>query len=135
MDSTICNALSDGHAKIVRENREYMRAVVESLRFTAYQGLSQRGDTENDTGVNQGNFLELLQIIGKYDKTVAQKISDNPRNANDIQNEILDIMANMIRDQVSGEIQDAEIFALMVDESKDLSKTEQVSVVVRYVKK
>ena len=31
--STICNALSDGHAKIVNENREYMRAVVESLRF------------------------------------------------------------------------------------------------------
>lgn len=62
----------------------------------------------------------------------------NPRNAkythHDIQNEILDIMANMIRDQISGEIQDAELFALMVDESKDLSKTEQVSVVVRYVK-
>lgn len=132
--STIFNALSDGHAKIVRENREYMRAVVESLCFTAYQGLLQRRDTENDTAVNQGNFLELLQIIGKYDKTVAQKISDNPRNANDIQNEILDIMANMIRDQVSGEIQDAEIFALMVDESKDLSKMEQVSVVVRYMK-
>ena len=136
--STICNALSDGHAKIVNENREYMRAVVESLRFTAYQGLSQRGDTENDTAVNQGNFLELLQMIGKFDKTVAQKISDNPRNAkythHDIQNEILDIMANMIRDQISSEVQDAEMFALMVDESKDLSKTEQVSVVLRYVK-
>ncbi len=33
--STICNALSDGHSKIVRENREYMRVVVESLRYTA----------------------------------------------------------------------------------------------------
>ena len=43
-------------------------------------------------------------------------------------------MANMIRDQISSEVQDAEMFALMVDESKDLSKTEQVSVVLRYVK-
>ncbi len=58
--STICNALSDGHEKIIQENREYMRAVVESLRYTAYQGLSQRGDTENDIIVNQGNFLKLL---------------------------------------------------------------------------
>lgn len=90
---TICNALSDGHSKIVWENREYMRAVVESLCYSAYQGLSQRGDIENDMAVNQGNFLELLQVIGKFNKIVAQKISDNPRNAkyrhHDIQNEIL----------------------------------------------
>jgi hypothetical protein len=112
---------SDEHSKIVRDNREYMRAVVGSLRYTAYQGLSQRGDIENDMAVNQGNFLDLLQVIGKFNKTVAQKISDNPRNAkythHNIQNEILDIMANTIRDQISGEIQDSALYALMVDES------------------
>ena len=58
-----------------------------------YQGLSQRGDIENDMAVNQGNFLELLQFIGKFDKTVAQKISGDTRNAkytdHEIQNEIL----------------------------------------------
>ena len=85
-----------------------MRAVVESLRFTTYQGLSQRQETENDMVVNQGKFLELLQIIDKFDKTVAQKISDNPRNAkytrHYIQNEILDIMANMNRNQIRCEM-------------------------------
>jgi hypothetical protein len=40
-------------------------------------------------------------------------------------------MANMIMDQMSGELQKAKLFALTVDESKDLSKTEQVSVGVR----
>lgn len=35
----------------------------------------------------------------------------------DRQNEILDVMAHMIREQISGEIQDAELFALMVEES------------------
>lgn len=113
--STICNALSDGHEKIVQENREYMKAVVESLSYTAYQGLSQRGDTENKMAVNQGHFLELLQVVAKFNKTVAQKISDNPRNAkythHDIQNEILAIMANMNRDQISAEVKDAGLFA------------------------
>lgn len=32
--SKIKNALSEGHVKAVQENREYMRAVVELLRFT-----------------------------------------------------------------------------------------------------
>lgn len=62
---------------------------------------------------------ELLQITGKFDKTVAQKISVNPRNAKytypDVQKVILDNMVNMMRDQISG-----EIFALVADESEDL---------------
>ncbi|KAJ4934779.1 hypothetical protein JOQ06_007561, partial [Pogonophryne albipinna] len=36
-------------------------------------------------------------------------------------------------DQISGEVQEAGVFALMVDESKDVSKKEQVSVAVRYI--
>ena len=36
----------------------------------------------------------------------------------------------MVRDQISGEVQEAGVFTLMVDESKDVSKKEQVSVAV-----
>lgn len=39
-------------------------------------------------------------------------------------------MANTIRGQISSGVRDAKLFALMVGESKDLSKTEQVSVVL-----
>lgn len=39
----------------------------------------------------------------------------------------------MVRDQISGEVEEAGVFALMVDESKYVSKKEQVSVVVRYL--
>ncbi|KAI4831036.1 hypothetical protein KUCAC02_002637 [Chaenocephalus aceratus] len=42
-------------------------------------------------------------------------------------------MSNMVRDQISGEVQEAGAFALMVDESKDVSQKEQVSVAVRYI--
>ncbi len=55
--STICNALTAGHVKIVRENREYVRAAVEALHFTAHQGLAQRGDFENNTAVNKGSSI------------------------------------------------------------------------------
>lgn len=39
-------------------------------------------------------------------------------------------MANTISDQISCEVRDAKLFALMGGESKDLSETEQVSVVL-----
>jgi len=110
-----------------------MRAVVEALRYTACQTIAQRGHRESEAS-NRVNFIELLDLIGKFDKTVGKNISDNPRNAkythHDIQDELIELMSNMVRDQISGEVQEAGVFTLMVDESKDVSKKEQVSVAV-----
>ena len=68
---------------------------------------------------------------------MSNKLSSGPANAkyvhHDIQNELLDIMANVVREQVSNEVKQGELFALMVDETKDVSKKEQISVVLRYL--
>uniref|UniRef100_A0A8C2PTZ0 DUF4371 domain-containing protein n=1 Tax=Cyprinus carpio TaxID=7962 RepID=A0A8C2PTZ0_CYPCA len=127
----------DGHKKIVKENRIYMRAVVESLRFTACQTICRRGHRENEQSTNRGNFLEMLHLLGKFDSTVSKKLSSGPGNAkyvhHDIQNELIDIMACILREQVSNEVKLGEHFTLMVDETKDVSKKEQISVVLRYI--
>ncbi|KAL7398332.1 hypothetical protein ABVT39_007995 [Epinephelus coioides] len=116
-----------------------MKAVVESLRYTACQGIAQRGHAEGEQSTNRGNFIELLNVISMFDSTVAKKISDNPSNAkyihHNIQNEIFSVMANMLKKEISDEVKEAEYFALMVDESKDVSKKEQISIVVYYLKK
>ena len=84
-----------------------------------------------------GNFRELLSVIGKFDTTVKKKLENNPSNAkyvhHDVQNEIINVMAEMIRKQLRDEIKDAEHFAILVDESRDISKKEQISVIVRYL--
>ena len=135
--SKISNMLDVGHSKLVQENRRYMKAVVESLRYTACQGIAQRGHAEDEESTNRGNFIELLHLISMFDSTVAKKIASNPSNAkythHDIQNEIFSVMANMLRKEISDEVKEAEYFALMVDESKDVSKKEQISIVVRYL--
>uniref|UniRef100_A0A667WAX6 TTF-type domain-containing protein n=1 Tax=Myripristis murdjan TaxID=586833 RepID=A0A667WAX6_9TELE len=137
--SRLGNLLDKGHSKIVQENHEYMRAVVETLRYTACQGIAQRAHREDDGSGNRGNFVELLSVIGQFDKTVAKKLEENPGNAkythHDIQNEILGVMADMVRRQISTEIKEAEQFAILVDECKDVSKKEQISVVVHYLSK
>ncbi|KAK7913721.1 hypothetical protein WMY93_013932 [Mugilogobius chulae] len=135
--SRILNRLDSGHLKLVQENRQYMRAVVEALRFTACQTIGQRGNREDEISTNRGNFLELLSLLGKFDSTVNHKLTSEPGNAkythHDIQNELIDIMATLIREQVSSEIRLGEHYTLMVDETKDVSKKEQISVVLRYL--
>lgn len=49
-----------------------------------------------------------------------------------VQNEIISIGSDLVIEQISAELQKALCFAIIADESKDISKTEQLSIVVRY---
>ena len=64
------------------------------------------------------------------------KIKYGPRNATytsaGILNLILAILGNMVKDAMCNEIKEVKIFSLLVDETKDISKQEQMSIVVRY---
>lgn len=78
--SKIEKMLDKGHLKLIQENLEYI-AVVESLRYTECQSVAQRGHREDGQVGNRRNFLELLDVIAMFNKTVAKKISDSPSNA------------------------------------------------------
>ena len=60
-----------------------------------------------------------------------------PKNAKylspDIQNEIVDIMAQMVRDAHTAKIKEAEYFTIMVDGTTDKSSEEIQALVVRYL--
>lgn len=112
-----------------------MKAVVDSLHFTACQGIAQRDHREGEESHNLGNLCELLHVIAKFDPTVDKKLASNPSNAkytyHDFQYEIFAVMAEMIRMKIIDEVRDAECFAVLVDESKDTSKKQQIFVIVR----
>ncbi|KAF0689028.1 zinc finger MYM-type protein 1-like [Aphis craccivora] len=48
-----------------------------------------------------------------------------------IQAEIIQIMTNMILNKITSEVKESVYLSVMADETKDISKTEQFSVVVR----
>ena len=123
--SKIANMLDKGHSALVMENRKYMKAVVESLRFTACQGIAHRGHREGEESHNLGNFHELLHVIAKFDPAVDKKLATNPSNDkythHDIQNEIFAVMAEMI--MISDEVRDAECFVLHLIMFEELFRT------------
>ena len=51
----------------------------------------------------------------------------------DIQNALLNVMGNIIRKKIVSAVQDATYFSILADETKDLSKQEQMAIVIRYV--
>ena len=111
--------------------------IVQALLFCAHQEIALRGHNESETSSNRGNFLELMQLLAKHDNIVMSRLEDGPRNATytspEIQNLLLNVMASMVRRQICSAVQCSGPFPLLADECKDVSKKEQMSIVLRYV--
>ena len=68
---------------------------------------------------------------------LAHHFKDASKNAmytsKTIQNQIIDIIGNHIRDKILSEIKEAKYYSILCDEVSDVSNKEQVSIVIRFV--
>ncbi|GKC30785.1 zinc finger MYM-type protein 1-like protein [Tanacetum coccineum] len=92
-----------------------------------------RGSDEGPTLINRGNYLELVKLLALYNKDVARVLEIAPKNAKYtspyIQKELLQMFAIKVQEAIRDEIGTAK-FCLIVDESQDESKKEQMAIVI-----
>lgn len=134
-NKTLENVLNEQHTKQVKENREYIKTIGEVLLLTARQNIAQRGHAESGDSNNKGNFKEILDIVANHDAVVKHRLTSihNAKYTScTIQNEVLECMADMIRSEIIEEVKQSETFSVMADETKDVSKNEQISFILRY---
>jgi uncharacterized protein (UPF0147 family) len=100
------------------------------------QACPFRGNDESADSQNQGNFKEVLKLLGSYNKELQEVMQNAPGNAKytspTIQKEVASIFARKVQISIKQEIGNGK-FAIMVDESRDESKKEQMAVVLRFV--
>lgn len=70
---SISSQLNEAHAKLVSENRLYIKTICKCLLYTAVQGIAQRARDESQDSVNRGNFIELLDLVAEYNSVLADK--------------------------------------------------------------
>ena len=72
--------------------------------------------------------------MASHDGIIKERIERGPWNAtytsNGTQNAILVILGDIIRNRVCNGAKEAKMFSFLVDETKDLSKKEQMSIVL-----
>lgn len=132
--------LRSAHAQQKAENRKMLMIILSSIRFLGRQGLALRGrhktDSENieQRGELDSNFFQVLKTRSEDNPELKKWLqrSQDKFTSPDIQNEVLRLMAlHILRDitsQLSG-----KWFTIMVDETTDLSNTEQLVLCIRYV--
>nr|XP_054594271.1 zinc finger MYM-type protein 1-like [Nothobranchius furzeri] len=134
-NTTLANILDKEHSKKVKENREYIRTIGEVILLTARQNIAQRGHNESEESNNKGNFREILEMVANHDPAVKRRLTSihNAKfTSKVIQNEVLDCLAEMVRSEIIEEVKSSQYFSIMADETKDVSKQEQISFILRY---
>ncbi|XP_022170796.1 zinc finger MYM-type protein 1-like, partial [Myzus persicae] len=133
----VISKIDSNHKKVVKENREYIKCLLETLLYCAYQGIPIRGHRENEDSENMGNFLELMKLRAKdnniLDRYFLQKEKSFRYVTGTHTNEFISLMAAFVKKSIIKDIQLAGIYSILIDETQDLDRHEQVSFIIRYV--
>ena len=115
-------------------NRRHLVTIVETLYFLARQGLALRGDNNDDDSnfIKTLNFVRLTQLIPQLTDWMKRK--QNKFMSHDIQNEIIQTMANQITRNITANIRN-NLYSIICDEYTDISNKEQLSFFIRWVDK
>ncbi|XP_031257586.1 zinc finger MYM-type protein 1-like [Pistacia vera] len=102
-------------------------------------GFAFRGYDETEDSKNQGNFLELLHLLAQHNEHSKSVVLNNaPGNlkliAPVIQKDIMNATANETTKAIINDLGD-DIFSVLIDESRDVSIKEQMTIVICYVDK
>ena len=114
------------------------------MLITAQQNISQRGHEENRQNIgeisdtNSGIFLEFLSLRCRDLPWLANMLDEQLQKRTQwtspaIQNEILSLLAEQVLKRIVQDVQESEKFAIILDETSDISRTEQVALCLSYI--
>jgi hypothetical protein len=129
-------------AKDERSHRyEASMRIIDIVATLARLRLPFRGHDESQTFQNKGTFREIAELVARYDPILSTHLNKSNRNPNGYpsylsaksQNEIISSAASVVFNDLIKEINEAKYFAVCMDTTPDESKTDQLSIIIRYV--
>ncbi|XP_061469367.1 zinc finger MYM-type protein 1-like [Rhineura floridana] len=125
--------------------RDVLHRLLDITLFLAKQNLAFRGHKEDESSLNKGNFLELVEMLSKYDPVLKEHLMRLKQSTCKLkvsvsylppktQNEFISALANHVKEMLVMDIKSAKYFGIMFDSTPDISHTDQMSEVIRYVK-
>ena len=126
------------HNEKVRENREVMCRLIDAVYLLGKQELSFWGHDESESSLNKGNYIEFLKLLERYDDVLRRHFSEATvfvGTSPQVQYDLIHCMSRVMKEEICDELSGANFVAIELDESPDVSKRDQLSLVFRYVSK
>ncbi|CAH9085223.1 unnamed protein product [Cuscuta europaea] len=113
-----------------------LKASLECTRFLLCGGLPFRGHDESIKSSYKGHFLETLDLLRQHDSEIDRVLKNAPQNnqmtSPKIQKDLCYACAFLTVHEIIKQMRD-DVFAILVDESGDVSGKEQMAIVVRFI--
>jgi len=134
---------------IIESNKRRLRPIIKTVIFCARNNLALRG--HRDDGLincesyqeqvlsgKQGIFRSLLGFrLDAGDEDLKYHLENSSGNctmiSKTVQNEIIDSMGEVVRNNIISEVKRSQFFSILCDETTDVSTKEQMSLCIRYV--
>jgi len=125
--------------------REILKCILDVILFLAERNLPLRGSSSRIGDEDNGLFLGMLELLSKHNKMLEVHLAhvkqhqdaQNRMQAHYLswssQNEFLNACGKQVLDALLQESKKAMYYSIIVDATPDVSHTEQISFVLRYV--
>ncbi|KAF0707458.1 zinc finger MYM-type protein 1-like, partial [Aphis craccivora] len=101
---------------------------------TALRGNEGSGKNKSNS---EGNFIRTVKLMSEFDPILYELLNNESLKTKylswKIQNEIIDLLAIELRRLLCEEIKASKLFSIIMDSTLDITKKDQLSVVLRYV--
>ncbi len=138
----VASALDEARQReILRHNEnasrysKMMKHHIDVAVYLSAQGLAFRGHSEDKLSSNRGNFLELMDLLGGYSQEL-RVFLDKERityTSHDPQNELIQCIFQEVENEIKNRVNASRFVSVMMDDTSDLSNTEQSAVSVRLI--
>lgn len=139
----VINAVNQGHKQTiidfnnkVKENRDIMKRLIDTVIFLCCQDLAFRGHREDADSDNRGNFQELVTFLSKYDTKLQEFLNEATvfaGTSKSIQNDLIESVSSVVVKKIETELLSVPFFSWQIDETTDITCCSQLSVIFRYV--
>ena len=130
----------------VARKRRALKPIIESILFCAKLGLPLRGHRDHGSlqpptsfaniDFSSGNLRAVLQLTTLGNEDLEDHLTRGKKNAQYIaktaQNEIISCIGDNILNKITTDIKAAKFFAVIADETSDVSRSEQLYLCIRY---
>lgn len=129
--------MNECRAEIERMREVFKRLIVFAL-YLARQNIAFTGSSSNidDSEGRNGNFQQLVHACSKFDPILKQHLEMHQKVhylSPKIQNELIHIIGSKVQQQILSSVRKFKYYAIILDGTTDVSRIEQMCVILRYV--
>ena len=132
----VITQLHAANAAEILERREYLRRIAAITTFLGKQGIPFRGHDEQESSLNQGNFLECFKFLNEFDPFLQNYTPSSAATylSHFSPKEMITSVSREVTGSIVKQIKVAGMYSVMADEARD-GHTEQLAACVRFVTK